>query len=202
MVIKHNKALVWTQTTLCFVCAAQLERYLQNGNKMAILRCTKKLLTEIKKKPSENDELSDAFGSWHCNLLRIDRRKCVLHTHDRTLYSFLVPGLTKPDFMNFNKVFRESLFKNLLNEQLPQDQIERFLDNIRKIEIAKTNNRSVLGSMNDLAFQLTYRIQDMGGLVNANIPELNQYLNRIPMSKIEEVYSIYELKRFLGIPIR
>jgi hypothetical protein len=99
-------------------------------------------------------------------------------------------------------VFRESVFKNLLNEQLPQNQIERFLDNNRKIEIAKTNNRSVLGSMNDLAFQLTYRIQDMGGLVHANIPELNHYLNRTPMSKIEEVYSIYELKSFLGIQIR
>lgn len=169
---------------------------------MAILRCTKKILTEIKIKPSENDELSDDFGSWHCNLLRIDRRKCVLFTHDRTLYSFLVSGLTKPDFTNFNEVFRESVFKNLLNEQLPQNQIERFLDNNRKIEIAKTNNRSVLGSMTDLAFQLTYRVQDMGGLVNANIPELNHFLNRIPMSKIKEVYSIYELKSFLGIPIR
>lgn len=169
---------------------------------MAILRCTKKILTEIKIKPSENEGLSDEFGSWHCNLLRIDRRKCVLYTHDRTLYSFFVPGLTKPSFMNFSEVFREGLFKNLLDEQLPQDQIERFLDNNRKIEIAKTNNRSVLGSMNDLAFQLTYRVHDMGGLVNTNIPELNHFLNRIPMSKIKEAYSIYELKRFLGIPIR
>jgi CRISPR/Cas system CSM-associated protein Csm2 small subunit len=169
---------------------------------MAIIRCTKKILTEIKIKPSENEGLSDGFGSWHCNLLRIDRRKCVLYTHDYTLYSFLVPGLTKQDFVNFDEVFRESLFKNLLNEKLPQDQIERFLDNNRIIEIAKTNNRSVLGSMNDLAFQLTYRVQDMGGIVNTNIQELNHFLNRIPMSKISETYSIYELKSFLGIPTR
>ena len=169
---------------------------------MAILRCTKKILTEIKIKPSDSEILPDDFGSWHCNLLRIDRRKCVLFTHDNTLYSFLVPGLTKPDFMNFKAVFRENIFKNLFDEQLPQDQIERFLDNNREIKIAKTNNRSVLGSMNDLAFQLKYQIQDMGGLVNASIPKLNHNLNRIPMSTIKDIYSIDELKRFLGIPSR
>ena len=29
--------------------------------------------------------------SWHANLLRIDRRKCVLFTQDATLYSVFVP---------------------------------------------------------------------------------------------------------------
>ena len=169
---------------------------------MAILRCTRKLLNEIKIEPFENNELLDEFGSWHCNLLRIDRRKCVLFTHDQTLYSFLVQGLTKPDFMNFNEVFREKLFKNLLNEQLPQNQIERFLTNNQIIEYTKTNNRSVLGSMNDLTFQLKYKIQDIGGLVDANILELNRDLNRTPMSALKEIFSIDELKRFLGIPIR
>jgi hypothetical protein len=169
---------------------------------MAILRCTKKLLTEIKIKPTENEGMSDDFGSWHCNLFRIDRKKCVLFTHDKTLYSFLVPGLTRPYFNNFFDVFRESLFKNLLGEEIPQKQIERFLDNNRKIEIAKTNNRSVLGSMNDMAFQIRFKTQDEGGLFNVNILELNHEINRIPMSAIKEIYSIYELRRFLGIPVR
>ncbi|MFC1815546.1 DUF6933 domain-containing protein [Thermodesulfobacteriota bacterium] len=165
---------------------------------MAVLRCTKKLLSEIKIKPLDSSQLFDEFGSWHCNLLRIDRRKCVLFTHDRTLYSFLVPGLTKPDFQNIYEVFRQRLFKNLLEEKIPQKQIELFLDNNRKIEIAKTNNRSVLGSMNDLTFQLKYKICDEGGILNTNFLKLNHDLNRIPMSALKEIYSIYELEKFLN----
>jgi hypothetical protein len=165
---------------------------------MAILRCTKKLLTELKTKPSEGTIPSDEIGSWHANLLRVDRRKCILFTHETTLYSFLVPGLKKPQFENVREVFGQNLFKNLLWENFPQNQIEIVLDEHREIIIAKTNNRSVLGSMNDITFQLKYRIAAMGGLNNVDLAELNHELNRIPMSAIKEIYSIYELRKLLN----
>ncbi len=165
---------------------------------MATLRCTKKLLSELGRKPSDETQYADEFGCWHANLLRIDRRKCVLFTHDKTLYTFFVPGLTKPHFQNFDEIFRQNLFKCLMSENLPQKHIEIFLDNIRKIEITKTNNRSVLGSMNDLTFQLKCQIADEGGLSGADISKLNHDLNRIPMSAIKEIYSIYELQNSLN----
>ncbi|MBW2573435.1 MAG: hypothetical protein JRD87_09910 [Deltaproteobacteria bacterium] len=141
---------------------------------------------------------SNELGSWHANLLRIDRRKCILFTHDATLYSFFVPGLKKPQFENVREVFGQNLFKNLLWENFPQNQIEIVLDEHREIIIEKTNNRSVLGSMNDLAFQLKYRIGAMGGLVNVDLAELNHELNRIPMSAIKEIFSIDELSKLLN----
>jgi len=165
---------------------------------MSTLRCTKKLLSELKRKPIDGSQDADDFGSWHANLLRIDRRKCVLFTHDQTLFTFFVPGLTKPHFQNFDEVFRQTLFKRLLSENLPQKHIEIFLNDNRKIEITKTNNRSVLGSMNDLTFHLKYRIADEGGLSGVDISKLNHGLNRIPMSAIKEIYSIYELQNLLG----
>ena len=165
---------------------------------MAILRCTKKLLTELKTKPSEGAISSNELGCWHANLLRIDRRKCILFTNDATLYSFFVPGLKKSQFENVREVFGQNLFKNLLWENFPQNQIEIVLDEHREIIIAKTNNRSVLGSMNDLAFQLKYRIGAMGGLFNVDLVELNHELNRIPMSAIKEIYSIDELRKLLN----
>lgn len=165
---------------------------------MAILRCTKKLLNELKTEPSEGPISSNELGSWHANLLRIDRRKCILFTNDATLYSFLVPGFKKPQFENFREVFGQNLFKNLLWENLSQNHIEIVLDEHREIIIAKTNNRSVLGSMNDLAFQLKYQIDAMGGLVNVDLAVLNHELNRIPMSAIKEIYSIDELRKLLN----
>jgi len=162
---------------------------------MAILRCTQKLLSELKLKPSDSMQQPSELSSWHANLLRIDRRKCVLFTHDTTLYSFFVPGLKKPDFKGFREVFRQNLFKSLMAENFSQKHIEIFLDDIREIEISKTNNRSVLGSMNDLTFQVRCQIADEGGIEIADITKLIHDLNRIPMSAIEETYSIYELKK-------
>ena len=49
--------------------------------------------------------------------------------------------------------------------------------------------------MTDLAFQLKYKIAYEGGIENADITKLIHDINRIPMSAIEEIYSIYELKK-------
>ncbi len=155
------------------------------------------MLSELKLKPSDSIQQPSELSDWHANLLRIDRRKCVLYTHDTTLFSFFVLELKKPDFENFREIFRQNLFKSLMAENLHQKHIELFLDDIQKIEISKTNNRSVLGSMNDLTFQLKYQIADEGGIEIADITKLVHGLNRIPMSAIEEIYSIYELKNLL-----
>jgi hypothetical protein len=164
---------------------------------MAILRCTKKLLDELQAKPVDVPESVGRLSNWHVNLLRLDRRKCVLFTNNATLYSFLVPGMKKAQFKSFEEVFNQQLFKSLVAEGLPQNQIEKVLDDCREIAIAKTNNRSVLGSMNDLAFQLKVRIEAAGGLGNIDLTELNHDINRIPMSAIEEFYSIDELRKLL-----
>lgn len=164
---------------------------------MAIIGCTKKLLTELKEKPSERKQIPSELNSWHANMFRIDGRKCVLFTHDKTLYSLFVFGLLKTHFQNIREVFRQRLFKNLLSENLPQKHIELLLEDISEIEITKTNNRSVLGSMNDLSFQLKFVIAHDGGLKNADIIELNHNLNRIPMSAIVEAYSIDAFKNLL-----
>ena len=165
---------------------------------MATLRCTKKLLSELKLKPEDGSTPLNDLSGWHANLIRVDRRKCILFTHDKTLFSFLVPGLTKPDFQRTRYVFGQNLFRNLMREALPQSQIELFLDDIRDIQFAKTNSRSVLGSMNDLTYLLKFKIADNGGLANRDIMELNYDLNRIPMSAIEETYSIDELRKLCG----
>jgi hypothetical protein len=165
---------------------------------MAIIRCTKRLLAELRTKPSEVTTPSRDLGCWHANLLRIDRRKCVLFTQDTTLYSFIVPGLKKPEFENFRELFGQNLFKNLCLENLSQNQIELVLNQHREIIISKTNNRSVLGSMNDLAYQLKFKIAAMGGLMNVDFSILNHDLNRIPMGALKEIYSIYELRKLLN----
>ena len=167
---------------------------------MGIIRCTVKLLTQLKTKPTNAPSESSACCDWHANLLLVDRRKCVLFTNNQTLYSFLLPSMKmkKPILENFEKMFRLGLFKSLMAEGFAELQIEYMLREHQNIVIAKTNSRSILGSMNDLAFQIKSMIYAMGGLANADSSEINRQLNRIPMSAIKYKVSIDELKRLLA----
>lgn len=76
---------------------------------MQAIHCTKKLLMELGALGSKMpEELASGFiGPWHANLIRIKRRKCLLFTNDRTLYSFLVPGYKKRD--DFHNLFLVNL---------------------------------------------------------------------------------------------
>lgn len=166
---------------------------------MQLIKCTAKLLKELKQDPVANVEpLRGIVGGWHANLLITARRKCVLVANDKTLYSIFIPSLKKPDFIDFAEVFRHHLFKNLLHEGLAQDEIDVVLHELRTILFAKTNNRSVLGSMNDLKFHLEFYIRSFGGLDRSPIYELNHRLNRIPFSVIDGHYPIDRLKEVLN----
>jgi len=162
-----------------------------------IIRCTQKLLKELRVKPVESDVVSEV-ESWHANLLRIDRRKCVLFTHDTTLFSFLVPGLRRPDFDHFDVVFGEGLFRSMRLFDFTQDQIEQMLDWSRHISYAKTNNRSVLGSMNDLAFHIEYYIADDGSLDTADLATMHKRINEIPFKAIDYKYPREQLQALLA----
>jgi hypothetical protein len=108
-----------------------------------------------------------------------------------------IPALKKPDFQSSHFLFGQHLFKNLLHEEISQNQIESVLSECEDIKYKKTNNRSVIGSMNDQKFQLEYLIQAEGGLGRTDIYELNHKLNRNILSAIEYKYPIEMLRKKL-----
>lgn len=57
-----------------------------------------------------------------------------------------------------------------------------------------TNSKSVLGSMNDLAFHYKHHIQSEGGAHSYAVPSIIGKLNRMPMGALEYVYPIEALK--------
>jgi len=56
---------------------------------MRLLHCTQKLLKELNVEltaPVEARTNPDELGNWYANLLRFDRRKCILFTSEKTLF--------------------------------------------------------------------------------------------------------------------
>jgi hypothetical protein len=165
---------------------------------MAIIRCTTKLLNELGAIPTNTPDQPPSLCDWHANLLRLDRKKYVLFTNDQTLYSLLVRWIKTPRSADFLEGFRFGLFKCLMSEEIAEEQVEYILREHARVTITKTNSRSVLGSMNDLAFQAKTIIHMSGGLADADLSEITRQLNRIPMSAIKYRFSIDELKQRLA----
>ncbi|MEK6211904.1 MAG: hypothetical protein AABM64_16300 [Pseudomonadota bacterium] len=160
-----------------------------------LIHCTQKLLAEI---PDRLIDPSASGESWHANVLRFDRRKCVLFTHDATLYSVFVPGLKKPEFEQLDEVFGQRLFKALVWDEFPQTKIERMLEACRVIRFTRYSNRSVLGSMNDMRFQIGWHVEDDGGLTSIDLAQFHRRLNRIPFGAIGYAYPVERLQEYLA----
>jgi len=150
---------------------------------MQMIRCTQKLLKELPMEPSEKVAVLPS-ACWHANLLRIDRRKCLLFTHDTTLFSLFVPGVTKPDYRYFPDLFGQALFRTMRQFDFPQEKIESMLDQCRDVQIGRTNNRNVLGSMNDMKQMIELAVFDQGGLIETDMTELTHMLNHTPFKAI------------------
>ncbi len=165
---------------------------------MQIIHCTKKLLNELGALGSKipAGQPTGVFGPWHANLIRIERRKCILFTNDRTLYSFLVPGVKKKD--DIHDLFFLNLNAGLAAEGLKQGEILKALAEYNEIAIAPTSNRSVLGSMNDLAGEVEFLIGRAGGLEKADMLRVNMMLNRVPMGALKYDFAIEKVFELFG----
>lgn len=157
---------------------------LKNGEHYTIpnLRCTQKLLKAIGSRsvyPVEHSR-SALLGDWYANLLVIARQNALLFTNEATLYSFAVLGVRKPGLASLSSIFVEHLRRNLAYEDMPPYVINTLIAEYRNLGIAETANRSVLGSMNDLADLLEHYVQDAGGSGAGDVRQINQQLNRSP----------------------
>jgi hypothetical protein len=164
---------------------------------MRIIHCTKKLLKELDVPLLEPDKIAShtgGIGNWYANLLRIDRRKCVIFTNEKTLYTFLIPKVLKANLKNIEEEFLISLSYNLQNEGFGINVINGIMQEYQTIVFAKTMNKSVLGSMNDPVYQYEAQILRAGGIGNIKILQINHIINRTPMSALKYKYPIEALR--------
>ena len=164
---------------------------------MQLIRCTQKLLKEMGLKKTDlntSDPVFSYLGAWHANLLHIDGKKCVLFVNDRTLFNFLAQNVKRQEIKNLSHLFNEHLIYALSSENLTDEIKEKIISEYKEINYTTTNNKKVLGSMNDLAFHYKHHILSEGGIFSALIPTIINKLNHMPMGVIDYNYASEELK--------
>jgi hypothetical protein len=148
----------------------------------------------------ELEALRASIGSeagWHANLLPIQDYRCVLFTHDQTLFSFFVCRPEQLAAEHFPELFGQGLFKAMLRSGFSQGQVEQMLDTARDLRFARTNNRHVPGTMNDMAHMIQWAIADSGGLASTDPAELHRLLNETPYKAIGYDHAVERLRHLL-----
>jgi hypothetical protein len=168
---------------------------------MRIIHCTQKLLKELAFPHIEPDKITiptEGLGNWYCNLLRIDKRKCLLFTNEKTLYSFLIPKVKKENLKNIIDEFLFNLNMNLQAEGFHLEVITKVMQEYTDIGFAKTASRHVLGSMNELVYEYEYlTIHRYEGIENIRILGVNKEVNRTIMKGIKYLHPIESLQELL-----
>jgi len=147
-----------------------------------------------KRDVSENEPSESYLGSWHANLIYIDGKKCLLFVNDKTLFNFIVPDISRAQIRGLSNIFKFTLECVLSTEGVPERAKTKIMSECESIQYANSNNKSVLGSMNDLAFNYKYHIQSEGGVHSYAVPSIIKKLNHMPMGALDYMSPIEALK--------
>jgi hypothetical protein len=134
------------------------------------------MLTLLGARPRDLLRIEPSGQDWYANLLWLDARKCLLLAHAGTLFSVFVPDIRKSDLIPIGPSVVRFIHTELEAESFPLDRLGA-LDS-RSIALAKTESRTVLGYMNEMARFCEYAVGDAGGMAGCDARELNRELRR------------------------
>ena len=168
---------------------------------MLVIRCTEKFAKEmgLRRKDLEDTDKKGFLGSWFAHLFRVERRKCLIFTNDQTLYSFVVPAFRRSQLVDLPALFAEHLLRSLELDDLEDYVRPRIEDKLEPLVVSRTNNPSVVGSMNDLRFMAEGAIEMGGGLEQFDAGRVGRRVNRTPMSALGRGRPIDFFKAKLGL---
>jgi hypothetical protein len=164
---------------------------------MITIRCTQKLFNEIGIKKVDLADSPGAGSDWYAHLFYYMRKKHVMFTHAGTLFTLVAADVKRQDIKLLDNLLRNRLEAVLKIEGIADDSISKIISECKSVQYAKTVNRAVIGSMNDLIFQYECRFEYADG--DIDLIELAKDINRVPMSYING-YAIDRYLEINGIP--
>ena len=122
---------------------------------MVVLRCTRKLLPRVDGRSPNSGELPKSttrLGDWYANIAGVvGRQHIVLGVSGVTLLPVLVPAAPYKTLLSR---FAEATGQVLRTLKIDEAKVVAEVNAMRDMVVATTNDRRVLGSMNDFVFML------------------------------------------------
>jgi len=169
------------------------------------LRCTAKLIREMGLTKTDIIDMPSQFfllGDWYANLFFLSRKKNLIFTNARTLFTFIAFEVNRMQIKNIGELFRCELGRALLDEDFDGVTIQRIINDCKEVYITRTKDKSVLGIMVDHVKNIRRMVEERkNGWSLHNLSEVTKQLNRTPLLTKGFTYSIEELGRVLGIKV-
>lgn len=143
-------------------------------------RCTQKLLDRLRVPPTPEPDPSDTIlGDWYANLIRVGRTQLVLAVSERTLLPVV---LEAKDSATLIRRLADALGLLLIEIGVPDEAVAAERASMTEWVVGKTASRRVLGSLNDLAFQLKVGLEHRP---QRTLMEHSLWLAKTPLKVIE-----------------
>jgi hypothetical protein len=124
---------------------------------MVTIRCTNKLLARIGAPATETAPATTLLGDWHAKPVAIGHQRLVLLISEHSRLPVLMRAR---DVKHLALNFPDALAAVLWGLGVEAAAINREVAATREAVIAKTDNRSLLGTLNDFAFMLQRQLPD------------------------------------------
>lgn len=98
------------------------------------------------------------LSGWHGHLVTLQRRNCVLMTHDSTRFPLVLPALTKPDFIELNYRFVDAFLNTLLKCGATEIHLEAADKYLRPLQVDTECSRSVQGTLNRMKDEFEHQL--------------------------------------------
>lgn len=135
-----------------------------------LIQCTRKLLDQLKIKPSEVPRKTQPLFSWHANILTINRRKTVVLVNDSNRYVVVLYGLLAKDFQKLDQLIFEAIITTFREEGIREDIISQFINESPTITYSKTKDRTSVARMNKSIDPVQLFAEDMDHKVKIQAP--------------------------------
>ena len=134
---------------------------------------------------------TNRLGNWYGNLFQVGPRKLVLCVSESTLLPVLLRGRTA----EFPRTFTDELGKVLAGIGVPAAVVAEETAASEIAHFAKTSDRSVLGSMNDIMQVAKHWLRD-----REDLQETSLKLANMPSLVMDAVFPSEAARAALGLP--
>ncbi len=159
---------------------------LQESETMTIIHLTQKLQKEIGIKPAalvRVEESDEPFDEWYAHVFFVNRKKHVIFVERQTLFSFVLPGVSRKDLRErLPELFERGLSKALFYEEASGKVVKAVMEACRgEMRLAKTQNRQMIAATTEFIRHYKWSIEDEYSSLEAD-----QSNRRLPMGCFPE----------------
>lgn len=148
---------------------------------MVVFRCTRKLLERLPDAAaSVSARSTTALGDWYFTLVFAKPQWLLLGVSEKSRLPIVLPAR---ELRTMTPRFREALERVVYNLAISQEAIAAERRSMEQIEIARTTDRHVVGSVNEFVHLIRFALEDR---LDKSLHDLSLWLAETPILPLKD----------------